>query len=129
MNVQRHYLDFVEIRIGKFQWVLNSASIWWRHSQAPFELTEQKTESMAADMRLPTIRKQVSLSSSLSALDGKDLVVPGDVITSDTGFMRYVCLVWTSRGQVNNPSTCCSHFITFWVWAFFFVLLFTVNQY
>lgn len=45
---------------------------------------------MAADMRLPTIRKQVSLSSSLSALDGKDLVVPGDVITSDTGFMRYV---------------------------------------
>uniref|UniRef100_A0A673X5I4 Exosome component 2 n=1 Tax=Salmo trutta TaxID=8032 RepID=A0A673X5I4_SALTR len=43
---------------------------------------------MAADMRLPTIRKQVSLSSSLSALDGKDLVVPGDVITSDTGFMR-----------------------------------------
>uniref|UniRef100_A0A8C8D816 Ribosomal RNA-processing protein 4 n=1 Tax=Oncorhynchus tshawytscha TaxID=74940 RepID=A0A8C8D816_ONCTS len=43
---------------------------------------------MAANMRLPTIRKQVSLSSSLSALDGKDLVVPGDVITSDTGFMR-----------------------------------------
>ncbi|KAL0965474.1 hypothetical protein UPYG_G00281750 [Umbra pygmaea] len=47
-----------------------------------------KTVSMAADMRLPTIRKQVSLSASLSALDGKDLVVPGDVITSDTGFMR-----------------------------------------
>lgn len=41
---------------------------------------------MAADMRLPTIRKPVSLS--LSPSDRKDLVVPGDVITSDTGFMR-----------------------------------------
>uniref|UniRef100_A0A3B4TK08 Exosome complex component RRP4 n=1 Tax=Seriola dumerili TaxID=41447 RepID=A0A3B4TK08_SERDU len=39
---------------------------------------------MAADMRLPTIRKPVSIS----AFDRKDLVVPGDVITSDTGFMR-----------------------------------------
>lgn len=41
---------------------------------------------MAADMRLPTIRKTVSLSAS--AFERKDLVVPGDVITSDTGFMR-----------------------------------------
>ncbi|KAF1377555.1 hypothetical protein EPR50_G00169270 [Perca flavescens] len=41
---------------------------------------------MAADMRLPTIQKPVSLS--VSALGRKDLVVPGDVITSDTGFMR-----------------------------------------
>ncbi|XP_035041082.1 exosome complex component RRP4 [Hippoglossus stenolepis] len=39
---------------------------------------------MAADMRLPDIRKPVSLST----FDRKDLVVPGDVITSDTGFMR-----------------------------------------
>ncbi|KAG7499649.1 exosome complex component RRP4 [Solea senegalensis] len=39
---------------------------------------------MAADMRLPTIRKPVSLCSG----ERKDLVVPGDVITSDTGFMR-----------------------------------------
>ncbi|KAM3873878.1 exosome complex component RRP4 isoform 2-T2 [Diretmus argenteus] len=41
---------------------------------------------MAADMRLPIIRKPVSLLTSAS--DRKDLVVPGDVITSDTGFMR-----------------------------------------
>ncbi|TKS84449.1 Exosome complex component RRP4 [Collichthys lucidus] len=41
---------------------------------------------MAADMRLPTIRKPVSLSGS--AFDRRDLVVPGDIITSDTGFMR-----------------------------------------
>lgn len=41
---------------------------------------------MAADMRLPTIRKQVSVS--VSDRFRKDLVVPGDVITSDTGFMR-----------------------------------------
>ncbi|KAG7224056.1 hypothetical protein INR49_015313 [Caranx melampygus] len=39
---------------------------------------------MAADMRLPTIRQLVSIST----FDRKDLVVPGDVITSDTGFMR-----------------------------------------
>ncbi|XP_029371965.1 exosome complex component RRP4 isoform X3 [Echeneis naucrates] len=39
---------------------------------------------MAADMRLPTLRKPVSIST----FDRKDLVVPGDVITSDTGFMR-----------------------------------------
>lgn len=42
--------------------------------------------SMAADMRLPTIQKQVSLS--ISGRGRKDLVVPGDIITSDTGFMR-----------------------------------------
>ncbi|CAG5867481.1 unnamed protein product [Menidia menidia] len=41
---------------------------------------------MAVDMRLPTVSKTVSLS--VSAFDRKDLVVPGDVITSDTGFMR-----------------------------------------
>ncbi|KAM7368972.1 hypothetical protein PAMP_013272 [Pampus punctatissimus] len=41
---------------------------------------------MATDMRLPVIRKPVSLP--VSALDRRDLVVPGDVITSDTGFMR-----------------------------------------
>uniref|UniRef100_A0A3P9J0C0 Exosome component 2 n=1 Tax=Oryzias latipes TaxID=8090 RepID=A0A3P9J0C0_ORYLA len=41
---------------------------------------------MALDMRLPTVRKTVSLSAS--AFDRKDLVVPGDIITSDTGFMR-----------------------------------------
>lgn len=41
---------------------------------------------MAADMRLPTVRNPVSLS--VSSFDRKDLVVPGDVITSDTGFMR-----------------------------------------
>lgn len=41
---------------------------------------------MAADMRLPTIQKQVSLS--ISGRGRKDLVVPGDIITSDTGFMR-----------------------------------------
>ncbi|XP_034048720.1 exosome complex component RRP4 [Thalassophryne amazonica] len=41
---------------------------------------------MAADLRLPTVRKPVSISSS--AFDSKNLVVPGDVITSNTGFMR-----------------------------------------
>uniref|UniRef100_A0A4W4EI60 Uncharacterized protein n=1 Tax=Electrophorus electricus TaxID=8005 RepID=A0A4W4EI60_ELEEL len=43
---------------------------------------------MAVDMRLPTVRKQISLAGSNSNADGKHLVVPGDVITSDTGFMR-----------------------------------------
>ncbi|XP_071374448.1 exosome complex component RRP4 isoform X2 [Centroberyx affinis] len=43
---------------------------------------------MAADMRLPVIRKPVSLTSAFDRKDRKDLVVPGDVITSDTGFMR-----------------------------------------
>ncbi|KAG9354510.1 hypothetical protein JZ751_001220 [Albula glossodonta] len=42
---------------------------------------------MAVDMRLPSVRKQVT-DSLLSATTGKHLVVPGDVITSDTGFMR-----------------------------------------
>ena len=37
-------------------------------------------------MRLPIVRKAIPLS--VSASDRKDLVVPGDVITSDTGFMR-----------------------------------------
>uniref|UniRef100_A0A3Q2PTC1 Exosome component 2 n=1 Tax=Fundulus heteroclitus TaxID=8078 RepID=A0A3Q2PTC1_FUNHE len=41
---------------------------------------------MAVDMRLPTVIKAMSLS--VSAADRKDMVVPGDVITSDTGFMR-----------------------------------------
>ncbi|XP_077478746.1 exosome complex component RRP4 [Stigmatopora argus] len=41
---------------------------------------------MAADMRLPSIRKLAS--HSLSTGDRRDLVVPGDVITSDSGFMR-----------------------------------------
>lgn len=37
-------------------------------------------------MRLPTIQKSASLS--VFDLNRKDLVVPGDVITLDTGFMR-----------------------------------------
>lgn len=52
---------------------------------------KKKTQkgSMAADMRLPTIQKPVSLT--VSSFNRKDLVVPGDVITSDTGFMRQAC--------------------------------------
>lgn len=38
-------------------------------------------------MRLPA-RKKSYFPSSDSSLDSKRLVVPGDVITSDTGFMR-----------------------------------------
>ncbi|XP_063067321.1 exosome complex component RRP4 [Engraulis encrasicolus] len=41
---------------------------------------------MAVDMRLPAILKQISLSGSKNA--ASTLVVPGDVITTDTGFMR-----------------------------------------
>uniref|UniRef100_A0A672J803 Uncharacterized protein n=1 Tax=Salarias fasciatus TaxID=181472 RepID=A0A672J803_SALFA len=41
---------------------------------------------MAADMRLPRVRKTLSVSESAS--HRRDLVVPGDIITSDTGFMR-----------------------------------------
>ncbi|KAL2100428.1 hypothetical protein ACEWY4_004822 [Coilia grayii] len=41
---------------------------------------------MAVDMRLPAILKQISLSGSKGA--AASLVVPGDVITTDTGFMR-----------------------------------------
>ncbi|XP_051522593.1 exosome complex component RRP4-like isoform X1 [Myxocyprinus asiaticus] len=43
---------------------------------------------MAVDMRLPTVHKHISLATSQTHLDSKHLVVPGDVITSDTGFMR-----------------------------------------
>ncbi|KAI4871684.1 hypothetical protein NFI96_031104 [Prochilodus magdalenae] len=43
---------------------------------------------MAVDMRVPTVRKQISLPESRFNTDSKHLVVPGDVITSDTGFMR-----------------------------------------
>ncbi|KAF7688580.1 hypothetical protein HF521_013387 [Silurus meridionalis] len=42
---------------------------------------------MAVDMRLPA-RKQTCFPISNSSSDHKHLVVPGDVITSDTGFMR-----------------------------------------
>ncbi|XP_061590090.1 exosome complex component RRP4 [Cololabis saira] len=41
---------------------------------------------MAADMRLPSVRKLIPFS--VSAADQKDLVVPGDVITPEAGFMR-----------------------------------------
>lgn len=44
--------------------------------------------SMAVEMRLPALHKHVSLTTSQSHRDDKHLVVPGDVITSDTGFMR-----------------------------------------
>ncbi|KAL4609407.1 exosome complex component RRP4 [Arapaima gigas] len=40
---------------------------------------------MAVDMRLPAARRQVA---SLSAAQEKHLVVPGDIITTDVGFMR-----------------------------------------
>lgn len=39
-------------------------------------------------MRLPAVHKPISLAASQSNRDDKHLVVPGDVITSDTGFMR-----------------------------------------
>ncbi|XP_048045833.1 exosome complex component RRP4 [Megalobrama amblycephala] len=43
---------------------------------------------MAVEMRLPALHKHVSITPSQSHRDDKHLVVPGDVITSDTGFMR-----------------------------------------
>ncbi|CAM4533717.1 hypothetical protein R3I94_003794 [Phoxinus phoxinus] len=43
---------------------------------------------MAVEMRLPALHKHVSLTTSQPHRDDKHLVVPGDVITSDTGFMR-----------------------------------------
>lgn len=43
---------------------------------------------MAMEMRLPVARKP--LSESLGRETKKHLVVPGDTITTDTGFMRYV---------------------------------------
>ncbi|KTG02702.1 hypothetical protein cypCar_00020207 [Cyprinus carpio] len=43
---------------------------------------------MAVEMRLPAVHKPISLAASQSNRDDKHLVVPGDVITSDTGFMR-----------------------------------------
>lgn len=42
---------------------------------------------MAVEMRLPVARKP--LSESLGRDTKKHLVVPGDTITTDTGFMRY----------------------------------------
>lgn len=43
---------------------------------------------MAMEMRLPVARKP--LSESVGRDTKKHLVVPGDTITTDTGFMRYV---------------------------------------
>ncbi|XP_067295960.1 exosome complex component RRP4 isoform X1 [Pseudorasbora parva] len=43
---------------------------------------------MAVEMRLPALHKHVRLTTAQSQRDDKHLVVPGDVITSDTGFMR-----------------------------------------
>ncbi|KAI2664170.1 Exosome complex component RRP4 [Labeo rohita] len=43
---------------------------------------------MAVEMRLPAVHKHISLAASQSNREDKHLVVPGDVITSDTGFMR-----------------------------------------
>lgn len=45
---------------------------------------------MALEMRLPVARKP--LSESLGRESKKHLVVPGDTITTDAGFMRYVGL-------------------------------------
>ena len=54
---------------------------------------------MALEMRLPVARKP--LSESLGRESKKHLVVPGDTITTDTGFMRYVGLWGTlaARGS------------------------------
>lgn len=43
---------------------------------------------MAVDMRLPTFRSDSRSVSLFDRKGSKDLVVPGDVITTDTGFMR-----------------------------------------
>ncbi|XP_043093341.1 exosome complex component RRP4 isoform X1 [Puntigrus tetrazona] len=43
---------------------------------------------MAAEMRLPAAYKHIPPAVSRSNRDDKHLVVPGDIITSDTGFMR-----------------------------------------
>ncbi|XP_056603123.1 exosome complex component RRP4 [Triplophysa dalaica] len=43
---------------------------------------------MAAEMRLPAVHKFISLPTTTQSQDDKQLVVPGEVITSDTGFMR-----------------------------------------
>ncbi len=40
-------------------------------------------------MRLPAVHKHIPPALSRSNRDDKHLVVPGDIITSDTGFMRY----------------------------------------
>uniref|UniRef100_A0A8C4ZG77 Exosome complex component RRP4 n=2 Tax=Gadus morhua TaxID=8049 RepID=A0A8C4ZG77_GADMO len=44
--------------------------------------------AMAVDMRLPTFRSDSRSVSLFDRKGSKDLVVPGDVITTDTGFMR-----------------------------------------
>lgn len=46
------------------------------------------------EMRLPKARKP--LSESLGRDSKKHLVVPGDTITTDTGFMRYV-RIWGAQ--------------------------------
>lgn len=48
------------------------------------------------EMRLPVARKP--LSESLGRETKKHLVVPGDTITTDTGFMRYVG-TWGTLGH------------------------------
>lgn len=54
---------------------------------------------MAMEMRLPAARKP--LSERLGRDTKKHLVVPGDTITTDTGFMRYVG-TWGSRGFIER---------------------------
>lgn len=49
---------------------------------------------MAVEMRLPKARKP--LSERLGRDSKKHLVVPGDTITTDTGFMRYV-RIWGAQ--------------------------------
>lgn len=55
---------------------------------AGLRLRKSFRAKMAMEMRLPVARKPVS--DSLGRESKKHLVVPGDTITTDTGFMRYV---------------------------------------
>lgn len=63
-----------------------------QYGAAPVQVIGAK---MALEMRLPKARKP--LSESLGRDSKKHLVVPGDTITTDTGFMRYV-RIWGSQG-------------------------------
>lgn len=72
------------------RWRQTQESPWIRAGNSRRRRKSER-RSMAADMRLPTVQKQVALP--ISGSGRKDLVVPGDIITSDTGFMRYISIL------------------------------------
>ena len=63
---------------------------------------------MSVDVRLPKKRKKIE---SLAGLEPKHIVSPGDVITEDTGYMR-----WGKHNPSVQNRSQCFHSYTFTVY-------------